>query len=242
MTWEDAKKEALHAQQEGRSDAAEGAWRKAVEAARAFQQPDPRLCQSLEALANCLQKSRPNEAIDALNESLDLKKQALGESHSAVAALQNQLARLYYQCRDYSNARAMGEACISSSEKAYGESSAEVAAISLNVAYINHKDKKLDRAEKHYQRAMTLRTKLLGAKHQDTMVVLRDYAKLLREMHRDAEADHLDACVKGTITGSWKAITLDEANRLLKHCTFCNGRINGDDRCTRCGAMVTANM
>lgn len=246
MTWEEAKQAALQSQRDGNLDRADGQWQEAIKAARQFRQPDPRLCQSLEAYANCLQLRKRNaEAIKPLEESLTLKKLALGERHQAVAWVQNQLARLYYQSHDYENAKQMGEACILTTQAAHGEGSAELATISLNVAYIYHRDKKFDKAEPHYMRAMTLRTKQLGAEHKDTIIVLRDYAKLLREMHRDAEADHLDACVKGTITGSWKIIDFDsgaESLSAVNFCSFCGEKVKGQERCLRCGTPVGAAL
>lgn len=47
-----------------------------------------------------------------------------------------------------------------------------------------------------------------GAGHPDTCKLLQNYAGLLKQMHREDEAEHLQACATGFVTGSWKAITI----------------------------------
>ena len=65
-------------------------------------------------------------------------------------------------------------------------------------------------AENSYKAALNIRTKKLGAEHPLTTQVLKNYANLLKETHRDEEAEHMQTCATGFVTGTWNVVELEE--------------------------------
>jgi tetratricopeptide (TPR) repeat protein len=51
---------------------------------------------------------------------------------------------------------------------------------------------KYPEAEGYYKRALEVRQKALGALHKEEVVILENYAKLLRQLGREAEAKKLE--------------------------------------------------
>jgi hypothetical protein len=52
---------------------------------------------------------------------------------------------------------------------------------------------KYGQTELQYQRALEIRERVLGPSHPHTIAVAKNYANLLRKMHREAEATTLEA-------------------------------------------------
>ncbi len=71
-------------------------------------------------------------------------------------------------------------------------------ATALNtLAWLDHQQGNYAQAEPLYQRALAIREKALGAEHPNIAPGLENYAALLRDMGRDAEAEKMEARAKG---------------------------------------------
>lgn len=88
-------------------------------------------------------------------------------------------------------------------ERKYGLEHPDLGVFINNLGLVYHKQKKYFMAETEYQRALSMQTKLLGNSHPNTINVMANYAKLLKETHREKEAQHLEACIKGMQQGDW---------------------------------------
>lgn len=75
---------------------------------------------------------------------------------------------------------------------------------------LQHLAKHYEDAESAYKTALNIRTKKLGSEHPLTLQVLKNYANLLKETHREEEAEHMQTIVTGFVTGTWNVIELDE--------------------------------
>jgi len=242
QTWVDAKNEALQAAAKGDLKTAEECWINSLRYARILNEP-PVLNEVLEGLANFfLTQNRNADAIGLLKQSLDLKEKNFGRKHIVVADHANKLASLYFKERSYGPARYYGKLSLEGFEHTYGKESQAVATMCYNLATLAHLDQKVEESESLYQRALMLRTKILGSDHEDTAKVLQNYAKLLRELHREAEADHLDKCAQGAITGSWTKVEVDQSESLGSEgrCNFCGARVGMEEKCVTCGTAVGA--
>ncbi len=89
-------------------------------------------------------------------------------------------------------------------ERKHGADHPDIAVFINNLALLYHSQKKHFMAETEYQKALSIQTKLLGNTHPQTLNVMANYARLLTETHREPEAKHLIACIKGAQTGYWK--------------------------------------
>jgi tetratricopeptide (TPR) repeat protein len=244
QTWVDSKNDALQAAAQGDAKKAEECWINSLRFAR--QQNDPAvLNEVLEGLANFyLSQNKTTDAIGLLKQSLDLKEKNFGRKHIVVADHANKLASLYFKEHHYGPARYYGTISLEGFEHTYGKESPAVATMCYNLATLAHLDKKFEESETLYQRALALRTKILGSDHEDTAKVLQNYAKLLRELHREAEADHLDTCAKGAITGAWTKVEVDHSEVLgtsNDRCKFCGAPVGSNEqKCMTCGTAVGA--
>jgi len=69
------------------------------------------------------------------------------------------------------------------------------------LAWLYYVQGKYEQAEPHYQHALAIRERVLGPEHPDTVIVLKNYADLLRKMKRKREkrkreAAQLDARIQ----------------------------------------------
>ena len=243
QTWVDSKNDALQAAAQGDVKKAEECWINSLRFAR--QQNEPAILNEvLEGLANFyLTQGKSSDAIGLLKQSFELKEKNFGPKHIVVADHANKLASLYFKEHHYGPARYYGTISLEGFEQTYGKESPAVATMCYNLATLAHLDKKYEESERLYQRALMLRTKILGSDHEDTAKVLQNYAKLLRELHREAEADHLDTCAKGAITGAWTKVEVHHNEALSEdsgRCKFCGAPVGNEQKCMTCGTAVGA--
>ncbi len=210
-TWDELKNAAESGMREGNLTKSEGAWREALTIAKGDNPDNPSYCFVLEALGEVYLRQQNYERSEAcLVTSYYIKKKVLGEKHIAIAGAASNLARLYYLIYKFGDAEKFGEECIKIQEAISGPQSIEVATAMHNLATVFHVQKKYDRAEPYYERAMKIKQLQLGGDHPDTVRILKSYANLLRATHRDEQADHLDSCVTGMISGRWRALTVKD--------------------------------
>lgn len=240
-SWIECKDNALKAESDGDLSTAEVEWIEAIDLLRYDGTELKGLCSALERLAALYVRiKRPTLAVQPLKESLDIKIKQLGHLHLAVGHVQNELAKVYFLSHNLEEAAVLANNCLKCYESGYGPDSQEVATIALNLAATYHLGNLLAEAEPHYKRSLMIRTKCLGASDPQTVKVLQNYARLLRQMYRPQEADHLDRCAVGSITGSWKALEIpeNEAVTQVDACSFCGHKLDGASKCPKCGTGV----
>ncbi|HEY9732181.1 MAG TPA: tetratricopeptide repeat protein [Drouetiella sp.] len=241
-SWIQAKDDALKAEAEGDYASAVTCWLRTIALLRGAEVKDVKvLCAALERLAAVYVKDHTADlAIEPLRESLAIKIKELGHLHLAVGHVQNELAKAHFLSKNLEEAAVLANECLKCYESGFGEDSQEVATIALNLAATYHLGGLFAEAEPHYKRSLAIRTKGLGADNPHTIKVLQNYAKLLREMHRPQEADFLDQCAFGSITGSWKTLEIPQTEAVTTEdiCQFCGNKLNGETKCSRCGTLV----
>ena len=70
-----------------------------------------------------------------------------------------------------------------------------------------HKDGKLEEAEKFYKRALLILQEAVNPFDGSLIALMESYAGLLRKSGRDDEADHLKACALGRVSGNMRTVT-----------------------------------
>ncbi|CAN5951447.1 unnamed protein product [Sphagnum jensenii] len=207
--WESVRKGAEDAFAKSDWANAEQLWRQALKVVEPFGESDARFAYSMEKLAECLlNMKRFNESEPLYLHSHALKLKILGPDHLSIAASLNNLSKLYYFQSKFDQAEPLARQFVEICEKNLGPEHPDVACGIHNLATLYHTNGKLDLAETQYQKALAICRKTLGNEHPATVRLLKSFASLLQSLHREEEAAHLDACAQGTITGSWKIISI----------------------------------
>ena len=154
-----------------------------------------------------LDQNKP--AADLWSKALANKVKKFGPKSYQLASTLNNLARVNYFIKDFDNAELHSQHYITVLMEALGPEHPNVGAATHNLATVYHIQKKYKDAEPSYTKAMTICQKALGMNHPATVKILQDYAKMLRETHREQEAKHFDSCAVGLVSGTWKALVLD---------------------------------
>jgi len=207
--WEEARKPAEEAFNRQDWNEANKLWTIALKMAEPLGEIDARYAYSMEKLA----ESQLNLKLYVSCEPLylrahELKLKILGPKHLSIAATLNNLSKLYYFQGKYDQAEPLAREFVEICEASLGEHHPDVACGIHNLATLYHTNSKYELAEAQYKRALEICRKTLGNEHPATVRLLKSYASLLKTLHREAEAVHLDACAQGTITGSWKVISI----------------------------------
>jgi tetratricopeptide (TPR) repeat protein len=98
-------------------------------------------------------------------------------------------------------------------EESLGPNHPDVGVLCNNLAMLHHLQGSYDQAEELYKRAMGIQTKALGSNHPEVANLLANYSDLLMKMHRETEAAHMRACIKGISTGRWTRSITHQAYR-----------------------------
>lgn len=180
-------------------------WRSALAEAEHLGPLDPRLAFTLDSLADVLTRQQKYEPAEVfLRRSIDLKVNAVGRDHVAVAHSTSSLAKLYYSKGDYRQAISLGKECVRIYETTHGPEHADTACAVYNLALIYHFKNNIPEAEKAYQRALQVRQRTLGESHPDTVKTQNNYNKLLLLKEKDKER----STDKNVISGTWKVLEM----------------------------------
>jgi tetratricopeptide (TPR) repeat protein len=208
-TWEELKRHADQGLSEGNLTQAEGAWREAMTLAKGENTDNPTYCYVLETLGEVyLRQQNYERAESCLCTAYSIKTRVLGDTHAAVAGTASNLARLFYVIYQFDEAEKYSHEAVRIQEKLFGANSIEAATAMHNLATVYHVQKKYAQAEPFYERAMKIKQLQLGGDHPDTVRILKSYANLLRATHREEQAEMLDNCVTGMISGRWRAVEI----------------------------------
>lgn len=114
------------------------------------------------------------------------------------------LAEILFRQRELAQAEPVVKRVIAIYEARYGPDHPDVGVFTNNLGLLYHSQKKHFMAESEYQKALRIQTKALGNSHPQTLNVIANYARLLKETHREREAQHLEDCIEGAKTGNWR--------------------------------------
>ena len=231
---------------------AESKLSKALIFAENFGVVDNRLCMTLQFLADALLKQdKHQQAVPYFERVHQIKIKQLGLNNTTVAESANNLARCHYYYGNFDAAEKAAVECTKIYEEIMGPDDLTVATCLGNIGMLYRINKRLADAENAYKRCLTIRTKKQGGDHPDTIKLLQNYASLLRDMHREDEAEHLQACVTGFVTGNWKTIEIAEDEQLVAttvmepigddDCAFCGARLAGVYKCSKCGTEASVS-
>jgi tetratricopeptide (TPR) repeat protein len=213
-TWENLRRLGEEAFNTNHWAEAEKHWSEAVKASEPFGENDQRYAYSLEKLGEVLlNQKRYDQAEPIMLRAHTLKLRMLGADHLSVAATINSLSKLYYFQGKYEQAEPLARQFVQICENNLGAEHPDVARGIHNLATLYHVSAHYEQAEEQYKRALAICKKTLGNDHTATTRLVKSYASLLKGLNRKKEAEDLDAFVQGTITGSWKVVSInsDEA-------------------------------
>jgi len=189
---------------------------RALEAAITFGENDNRHCRTLEAMADTLlRQDKHQQAVPLFERVHKIKITVLGRKNATVAESANNLARCHYYGGNFAAAEKAAIECTNIYEDLMGPEDLTVATCLSNIGMLYRLIKRPADAENAYKRCLSIRTKKQGADHPDTIKLLQSYASLLRDMHREDEAEHLQACATGFVTGSWKVVEIATEDQLV---------------------------
>ncbi len=215
LSFPEYKSQAERAMQKGDHLEALRIWIMSLTAARGTNEDNPDHCYALESIAELsLRNEQYKDAERCFQKSFDIKQRVLGKNHPAVGHAASNLAKLYYAMCDYAKAENLSSQAVKVFETSEQKETTDLACALHNLATLYHVQRKYDQAESYYQRAMTMKQKLFGPNHPETLSILKSYANLLKSTHREEQARHLDDCADGMITGSWKVVTVNQNEQL----------------------------
>jgi serine/threonine-protein kinase len=153
----------------------------------------PDVAESLNNLGNVLRLSGDlGAARTAFEDALAIRRAALGPDHPYVAATLHNLGVTVAAQGDGGAARPLLERSLAIFERAPGGESYQACFPLAGLAGLDHRAGELARAEQRFRRALELAEGGLGRENPELQEILRPYAKLLRELGRDAEAAALE--------------------------------------------------
>lgn len=146
--------------------------------------------------------------IDAIKEAeveVKLIRQMMGKKHPQVADALTKLADLYCRRKWYKEMEPVLVEALKIRETSEGVDTIQISTSVKNLARLYYFQKRFDVAEPLFVRAVSLRVRALGRNHPRVADVEEQYAKLLRKVGRDPEAEELEQHVKEVRSG-WRAL------------------------------------
>jgi len=119
-----------------------------------------------------------------------------GEENPWLSADLSNLATCYEHMKNYADAELALRRAVSNDEKGLPPDSPELAADLNNLGSLYFVTGHSVNAAPLLQRALNIRTKTLGLTDPDTFQTITTYANVLRALHRNPEAEELEAKAK----------------------------------------------
>jgi len=190
----------------GRYDEAELLFKQILKTDEALVGPnDPEVARSLINLAALYSAQGQYDKAEPLQKrALAIYEKTFGPNYPKVAALRlGKAATPFNKGVDYAKKGQYGAAIASYKEAIRLKPDYAKAHNKLGWAY--YKNSQYDKAEPHYKRALAIREKTLGPDHRRVANVLKNMAKLYREMGRDDEAKKMLVRAKRSALGISKS-------------------------------------
>lgn len=176
--------------------------------AESFDKKDPRLVTTLHKLADAhLGEGQDGEAEKCLKQAVEICTSQFGPHARKTADASNTLAGFLYEKGRFVEAESLCRKILNTYEKTIGQKSREVAKVSQNLAMILQEQNNLPEAEKFYQKAINVMRDLALPLDSDLISLMENYSNLLRTLGRAEEADHLQACAMGRVSGLLSSVT-----------------------------------
>ncbi|MBP9093904.1 tetratricopeptide repeat protein [bacterium] len=156
-----------------------------------------------ESVGKAIQLGKFDHAEPLLYAALDIAEDFPSDDRRLAMTLEC-LAEILFKQRQLTQAEGVVKRVIAIYEARYGPNHPDVGVFTNNLGLLYHSQKKHFMAESEYQKALSIQTKALGNSHPQTLNVIANYARLLKETHREREAHHLEACIEGARTGNWR--------------------------------------
>ncbi len=128
------------------------------------------------------------EARELLEESLELRREALGDAHPDVAASLNELARLHHTAGEFDQAESYFHETLAVLRAAHGNEHSHVAATLNNLGMLYVHLGRQEEARETLESALELKRKLHGDVHREVMPTLNNLGMLLSDMGQHDEA------------------------------------------------------
>jgi len=139
-------------------------------------------------------KGNYQDAIKNLRSVLQIKRANFGLNHVQTIKTLSQLSEVYMHLNDFDRAEQTLRKLLCAQIELFGELSLETGKTAHHLGLLFQANAKWHRAEEYYKLALRAKISRLGSKHGEVLVILTDYAGLLRQLERSQEAEHLLAC------------------------------------------------
>jgi len=217
--WEALRRQAEQCLQESRLEEAEQQWLEVVKKSEQMGGKDgPRFVCSIERLGDVYTKlGRLAQAESLYSEALVTKTRVLPPHSLHTAASVNNMAKISYFQGKYDNAERFALRFLEMYRANFPDDHPDVACALQNVATLYHMQEKYHKAEPFYADALRICKNTLGDQHPTTVRMSQNYSRLLQSMRKFREADRVDAKALGSVTGSWKAVTVPSDHLLYNY-------------------------
>ena len=209
LSWDQYRELAEQATSQGKFADAEAMWTAALQHVENGYQNSPLMANllitSLRGLAEVSCMLRKFEQAEHLYaRCLAVSETAYGRRHVEVIKTLSAIASNYYNQGKYAEAEPTLWRLLDLCERRISPDNDQVGIVLGSLATLYHAQGDYKKAEPFYEKALAMRTKALGPAHPEVVAMLSKYANLLGMTHREAEAEHLRACVKKYSTGEWR--------------------------------------
>lgn len=188
---------------------AEKAWLQVLSVAERFGQEHPNFVRSMEKLADLYCRTGDLDKAEVLYTRVVVAKtRALPPNSLHNAATINNLAKVYYFMGRYHEAELFAMQFLEIYRANFPHDHPNMACALQNLATLYHMQDKYDQAEPYYSESLRICQTRLGLAHPATIRLSQNYASLLHSVNRASEAYQLDPGADGTVSGSWKSITI----------------------------------
>jgi len=223
--WEAARVLAEQSFQDGRFSDAERQWIDVIRKAEKFGRESQRFVGSIERLADVYCRLGHIDRAESLySDALIIKTRVLPPTSLHIASTVNNLAKVNYFQGKYDEAENFASRYLSLYKANFPPDHPDVACALQNMATLYHMQNKFEQAEPYYVEALNICKRQLGEQHPTTVRMQQNYARLLQSLRRYQELKRMDVMATGTVTGSWKAVSVPEGHELYRY----NERLSDD--------------
>lgn len=181
--------------QEAKYAQAEGLLKQTLEAAERKFPPDlSNIQSSLNGLRDVYgMQNRTDEEIQVFLRIIGIHEKTLGPNHPEIPCDLSSLGAMYLWKEQYDDAESTYKRALAIDEKIYRPNDFHIANHLSNLATVYCKQRKYSQSESLYKQAMAMYEKDSGSRQLYLATSLREYAVLLRQINRDAEATKIDS-------------------------------------------------
>ncbi|CAN5559330.1 hypothetical protein BH10CYA1_BH10CYA1_25890 [soil metagenome] len=216
--WEASRHVAEQSFQDGRFADSERQWIDVIRKAEKFGRESQRFVGSIERLADVYCRLGHIDRAESLySDALIIKTRVLPPTSLHIASTVNNLAKVNYFQGKYDEAENFASRYLSLYKANFPPDHPDVACALQNMATLYHMQNKLEQAEPYYVEGLSICKRQLGEQHPTTVRMQQNYARLLQSLRRYQELKRMDVMATGTVTGSWKAVTVPEGHELYRY-------------------------